>query len=107
MVDSTIPFSSNPKTLKRQSHNSWTVQNAIGAGRQTTSVDTGKFAMLKRAATYLQSIADSPAKAITGHAFSELVRAKRLTALDRLRLYTGQLGPEIVNKTKTVKSVLK
>lgn len=105
-MDSKIPFSSDPKSLKRQPVNSWgNVQNMTSAGRQTTSVDTGKFAMLKRAATYLQTLAGT--KPVTGRAFSEMVRNRKLTSLEKLRLYTGQMSAEVLDKTKTVKDVIK
>lgn len=88
MVDSTIPFSSNPKTLKRPSFNSWPVQNAIGAGRQTTSTDTGKFAMLKKAEDYL-------------------ARTGKLSSEQKKTMAEGESGPESTKNPKTVKSVNK
>jgi hypothetical protein len=39
MVDSTIPFSSNPRTLKRQPTHSFKAISAIGAARQSNSID--------------------------------------------------------------------
>lgn len=88
MVDSTIPFSSNPKTLKRQSHVSWQFQNAIGAGRRTTSPDTGKFAMLKRAEDYL-------------------ARTGKLSSEQKRTMAEGESGPDTAKNPKTIKSVNK
>lgn len=39
MVDSTIPFSSNPRTLKRQPTHSFKAVSAVGAARQSNSID--------------------------------------------------------------------
>ena len=88
MVDSTIPFSSNPKTLKRQSRTGWSFQNAIGAGRQTTSPDTGKFAMLKRAEDYL-------------------ARTGKLSSEQKRTMAEGESGPDTAKNPKTIKSVNK